>query len=200
MRRWLGRPRLAAGFAAFLAAWYLGQHAVVAAFGREAAIHWFYFTTEPSPGVLLAPVSHNIDDPGHLRRNVVLLALARGVAEPHLQRRTYAALLFGLSFVSVVAANTLSVVFGTMWVLAGASGGVYGLWAFIGVRNRGALRDIGGPREAVEPTLVLGGLLTVVFVPIFDVYTTGALNTGHLAGIVLGCGLGLVEKPPDVGW
>lgn len=66
------------------------------------------------------------------------------------------------------------------------------------MRNRGALRDIGGPREAVEPTLVLGGLLSVVFVPVVDVYTTGTLNTGHLAGIALGCGLALVESPPDV--
>ena len=62
MRRWLRRRRLTAGLAAALVAWYLGQLAVVAAFGRATAIQWFYVTPDPSPGLLFAPLSHDVDE------------------------------------------------------------------------------------------------------------------------------------------
>lgn len=196
---WVGRRRLTFGLVGFFAAWYLAQLATVFTFGTDVAVWWFYFTGEPSPGYVLAPLSHNIADIGHLRRNAFVLILAGGIAEPYLKNRQYLALLLAVSFASIVVANALSLVFGTPWTLAGPSGGIYGLWAYIGIRNRALVFDSSGWVEWVEATLVLVGALTLAFVPVFDTYTTGVGNVSHIAGILLGYAVALQEVRPQIG-
>lgn len=197
--RWVKRRRLTIGIVLFFAVWYLAQLYVLSAFGLKTAIWWFYFSGGLSPGHLLAPISHNMADLGHLRRNAVVLLIAGGLVEPYLERRKYAALLLTISFVSILFANLLSLALGTQWTLAGPSGGIYGLWAYIAVRNRFMILDTSVLRGSVEAALVLGGLLTLIFVPIFDVYTTSVVNVSHAAGVLLGYAIALVEVPPQVG-
>lgn len=199
--RWVRRRRLTLGLMGFFAAWYLAQLAIVSAFGADVAVWWFYFTGEPSPGYLLAPLSHNMADSGHLRRNAGVLLIAGGLAEPYLKDRQYLMLLLVVSFVSIVIANVLSPVFGTPWALAGPSGGIYGLWAYIGVTNRDivcAALDSDRLSRVVEASVVALGVLTPIIVPAWDLYGTGILNVSHLAGVLLGYVAALVEVPPQI--
>jgi hypothetical protein len=198
-RGWVGRRRLTLGLGSFFAVWYLAQLATVSAFGTDVAVWWFYFTGDPSPGYLLAPLSHNMADPGHLRRNLSVLFIAGGLAEPYLNDRQYIALLLAVSFGSVVITNVLSLVFGTLWTLADPSGGIYGLWAYIGVRNRALFLDPDGCAEWVEAVLVVAGVLTLALVPAIDAYTTGAVNVSHAVGILLGYAVALREALPQIG-
>lgn len=150
---WVGRRRLTLGLVCFFSVWYLAQLIVVSAFGTEAAVWLFYFAGEPSPGYLLAPLSHNMADVGHLRRNASVLLVAGALAEPYLKNRQYLALLLAVSLGSILIANALSLAFGTPWALAGPSGGIYGLWAYIGVRNRSSVLDPDDGMEWVEAAL-----------------------------------------------
>lgn len=198
---WVGRRRLTIGLVGFFAAWYLAQLAVVSAFGADVAVWWFYFTGEPSPGYLLSPLSHNMDDVGHLRRNAGVLLVVGGLAEPYLKASQYMALLLAISLASVVIANALAPVFGTPWALAGPSGGILGLWAYIGVRNRDivcAALDSDRLSRVVEASVVAFGVLTPIIVPAWDLYSTGALNVSHLAGVLLGSATAFVKVPPQI--
>lgn len=193
--RWLKRRRLTVSLVVFFAVWQVAQLYVLSTFGTETAIWWFYFDGALSPGYLLASVSHNMADLGHLKRNVVLLLIVGGAAEPYLKESKHVALLLGLSFTSIGIANLVSILVRTQWVLAGASGGVFGLWAFIGVKNRSLVLSGSEHREMIEAGIIFSGVLTPLFVPIYDVYTTGILNVSHLVGILLGYGIALVESP-----
>lgn len=197
--KWIERRRITLVLVGFFAAWYLAQLVVASACGTKTAVWWFYFAGNPSPGYVLAPVSHNIADIGHLQRNATMLLITGALAEPYLNRQQYAALLLGIAFASIVVANALSLAVGTPWAPAGPSGGIYGLWAYIGIRNRSFILDSDGWKASVEAVFVLAGVLLLAFVPVFDVYTTGAVNVSHVAGILLGYVVALAETPPQVG-
>jgi membrane associated rhomboid family serine protease len=139
-----------------------------------------------------------VSDTGHLRRNVTILLFAGSVVEPYLNTGRYAVLLLGMSMGSIAIANLLSAAFGTQWVLAGASGGIFGLWAYLGMKNRAMILDASGIRDSVEAVFVLSGLLTLLFVPVYDVYATGVLNVSHAVGVLLGYAIALFEAPPHV--
>lgn len=191
LRRWVGRRRLTLCLVAGFAAWYLVQLAVAATHGRGAAVWWFYVAGDPSPGHLLGPVSHDVADAGHLGRNACLLLVAGGLAEPRLGGRRSAALLLALAAGSIAATNALSLAAGTQWTLAGPSGGIFGLWAYAGVRYRGLVRGAGGWRRRVEAAAVLAGLLAAVVVPAYELSVDGAVNVTHALGILLGYGVAL---------
>lgn len=196
LRRWFKRRSLTISLVVFFVAWYIAQLYVLSILGAEMAFWWFYFDGTLSPGYLLAPISHNVADIGHLKRNVAILLLVGGVTEPYVENGKYVALLLVISFGSIGIANLMSLLVGTQWVLAGASGGIFGLWAFIGVKNRSLVLSETDLRELVEARIILAGLLTPLFIPIYDVYTTGLLNMSHLVGILLGYVAALVESPP----
>lgn len=200
--RWLKRRRLTIGLVVFFASWYLVQRYVLHAFGAETAIWWFYFDGAFSPGYLLAPISHNMVGFGHLGANIGFLLLFGGLAEPHLSRRPYVVLLLGISLGSIVAANALSSAFGTQWTLAGPSGGILGLWAYISVRRRTICWDSLGSEASSHPAeagLVAVGLLTPILVPGWEVYSTGAVNVSHAAGVLLGYVIAIVEITTQLG-
>jgi membrane associated rhomboid family serine protease len=196
--RWVKRRRLTIGFIAFFGAWYLLQLSVLSSVGTKAAAWWFYLDGPPSPGYLLAPLSHNMAEFGHLRRNAILLFIGGGLAEPYLAKRRYIALFLGLAGASLVTADVLSLAFHTQWVLAGPSGGVYGLWAYIAVRNRSLVLDADDWKEQIESILTFAGLLMLVAVPVLEKSTTGMINVSHAIGIELGCGIALVEAPSRI--
>lgn len=198
--RWVGRRRLTLGLVGFFAVWYLAQLAVVSVFGTDVAVWLFYSVDWPSLGYLLAPLSHNMADVGHLRRNAGILLVVGGFAEPYLEKEKYAALLLAISFASIVIANALSLAFGTKGSLAGPSGGILGLWAYIGVRNRSlvyAAVDSNRLSRAVEASIVAFGFLTPIIVPAWDLYSTGFLNVSHAVGVLLGYATALAEALPQ---
>lgn len=191
--------RITLSFVVFFVAWQVVQLYVVSMHGAETAIWWFYFDGPLSPGYLFAPISHNMADLGHLRRNVVILLVVGGVAEPYLEEFEYLALVLGISFASIAVADLLSILAGTQWVLAGASGGIFGLWAYFGVKNRSLLFSSSELWGFVEEVITFSGVLTLLFVPVYDVYTSGVLNVSHLVGILLGYVIAFVESPPYSG-
>lgn len=199
--RWVKRRRLTIGLVASFASWYLVQRYVLHAFGGETAIWWFYFDGALSPGYLLAPISHDMSDTGHLRRNVTILLMVGSVAEPGLERERYAAALIGMSIGSIAFANLLSMAFGTRWILAGASGGIFGLWAYLGMKNRRLISEVlnsDNRRRIGEAAVIALGVLTPIVVPTWDLYSTGTLNVSHAVGVLLGYAIALVEVPPEI--
>jgi membrane associated rhomboid family serine protease len=198
---WVARRRLTLGFVVFFVVWYLAQLYVLSAFGSPTAVWWFYFSSDPSMGYLLAPISHDMTRIGHLGSNVMFLLVFGGFAEPHLDRRRYVVLLLGISFGSIGVANVLSGLLGTRWILAGPSGGVLGLWAYTSAIHRGTLWDSlrsGDSSQPTETVVVFFGLLSPVLVPCWEVYSTGTANTSHAVGVLFGYVLVLVEVPPQV--
>lgn len=73
-------------------------------------------------------------DAGHLRRNTTNLLVAGAFAEPYFETRKRLQLFLGLPLVSLPVPVTGSALFvDECWIVAGASDGIYGLWAFTGV-------------------------------------------------------------------
>lgn len=200
--RWLQRRRLTIALVAFFAGWYLLQLYVLSAFSSKAAIWWFYFTGDLSPGYFLAPISHDMANVGHLGANVALLLVFGCLAEPYLGRRRYVVFLLVVSLASIILSNVFSKVLGIQfWALAGASGGVVGLWAYISVSHRAIVFDVRRSDSSSHPSEVLFvaiGLLTPILVPGWEVYSAGAMNLSHAVGVLLGYVIALVEVPPQV--
>lgn len=198
---WMRRRRVTGGIVLFLAGWYGVQLWIAGEIGVEDAEKWFYFTDEPWTGWVFAPISHDMERIGHLRRNVTNLILAGSFIEPHLETREYLKLFFGLSVFSILipAVGSAMLVAGD-WLVAGASGGIYGIWVFAAVYRFDVVRtwrewfdmdDWSDMRCLFECLMVLFGLALLVVVPVLDVTSGNGSNAvSHVAGMVFGAILG----------
>lgn len=202
---WLCRRRFTIGLAIFFTAWYGFQLFVADMIGIEAAEKWFYFTPSLGTGWIVAPFSHNMMDVGHLTRNVSTLLLAGLFIETYLKGHQYLAVFFGILGFSVLIPVVGLVLFvDGDWLVAGASGGVYGLWVFGAIYRVEVVQtwrtwidvdDWSDLRYWIECVIVLFGFTLLILVPIFDVYSGGSANTiSHISGMVFGGVLGSVLR------
>ena len=201
VKLWLRRRRCTIGLALFLSAWYGFQLFVASRVGVEVAKRWFYFTPNFGMGWITAPISHNMQDVGHLIRNISNLLLAGSFIEPHLKKYQYLSAFLGILtfsiFVSVIGAVLLV---DEPWLVAGASGGVYGLWVLAAVYRFEVLRnwkrwisvdEWGDLRYWFECVMVFFGLALLIVVPVVDIYMGSSANTiAHISGMLFGAGLG----------
>lgn len=214
-RRWAVKRRVTGALVLGLAGWYVVQRLAAAVFGLGVVEPWFYFTPDMATGWLFAPVSHDMKDVGHLRRNLGYLLLTGTFAEPYLSRRRFVAVFAGLIAVSVYVPAVANLAWtGGEWRVAGPSGGVYGLWVFMAVYRSEILRsfwdetlidDWGDLPMAGELVMVVVGLSLIVIVPVHDLFfASGSVNAGsHFVGLVVGFLLGFLalEWPVRrVGW
>ncbi|ELZ22384.1 hypothetical protein C475_17768 [Halosimplex carlsbadense 2-9-1] len=169
-------------------------------FGYRTFVTLFIATPEPSPGWLLAPLAHLPTDPRHLLSSVVQLLLFGGVVERRLGRRQFLALaaVSGLATTGAQVAWYVSLgVSGRVAGTLGASGVVLAMTALVvvdSVRYRVATGGWHGDFTwlwVFFGTVIAGqavfGLLALA---------TGTAEVGvvgHLTGVAIGVGVGLVR-------
>lgn len=105
---WICRRPWTLGLAVFFLTWYGLQLGVFHFVGENTARWWFYFEKPPnaiSPGMLFAPLSHDMYGLGHITSNVVLLLIVGGVAEPYIGRGRILVTVIGLGYLGTYLAN-----------------------------------------------------------------------------------------------
>lgn len=204
LRRWLGRRKATFGLAIFFCSWYAMQLLVFQWMGQEFA-HWlFYFEQPPehiSPGIVVAPISHDFSTLTHISGNLFFLLVAGGFIEPYIGARKVVVIVLGLGALSIGLANSTAV-FHQLWIVAGASGGVLALWAYAGIKKwQQALEYRDGPpitsKEGVETMAAMLILVTTPIFPIYESFVIGAFHSGHTIGIVLGLLTHIIEAMID---
>lgn len=191
---WLRRRPATTVLIAFFLAWHGLELAVFNIVGEGAARYWFYIEQPPrhvSPGLVFAPVSHDLYRLTHIGANVGLLLLAGGVAEPYIGWRRVLLLVIGLGFIGTYAAN-LTIAVHRMWIMAGASGGILSLWAYSGIRlaGRAWTRSADGLAVSWHGVETIGMLALLIGMPVFLYHQAvwiPRLHSGHVIGLLLGC-------------
>jgi hypothetical protein len=190
---WFRRRPTTVALIVFFLGWYGLELAVFNIFGEGAARYWFYIEQPPnhiSPGLLFAPVSHDLYSLTHIGANVGLLLFAGGVAEPYIGWRRVLLLVIGLGFIGTYAAN-LSVAVHRMWIMAGASGGILSLWAYSGISLVGLAhkRCANGWADSVSGVETIGMVALSIATPVFLFHQAmwiPRLHSGHVIGLLLG--------------
>lgn len=125
---WLSNVRLTVSLAILLTLWYLVEWAVLAGTLDVELFQWLFTVesaTRPTPGWLLAPLSHSIAHPyGHFVVNITMLLAFGGAAEPHVRDRDYLVFFASVGVATGLIAVTLRP---SSAPLNGASGAIFGL-------------------------------------------------------------------------
>lgn len=199
---WASKRSLTGGIVLFLIAWYGLQQLVAGWIGVATAERWFYFTPDIGTGWIVAPLSHDMENIGHLTGNLSNFLVAGSFAEPHLSRKEYLGVFSGLLAFSILAPVIASfVVLEGDWLVAGTSGGIYGLWAFMAVYRFDVLRDErpwavfetwNDVRIMAERILVIVGFTLLPLVALNDIILTDSAENfvSHFAGISSGLFVG----------
>lgn len=190
---WIHRRRGTFTVSFFIVGWYLIQLGVFEQFGGDIARWWFYFPKPPggiSPGVILAPISHDMVTLTHIGSNLLLLLVAGGLIEPYIGRKRLLVLALSMSYLSVYLANA-TVFFHQFWIFAGASGGVLALWAYTGMKlQRLARKSISDgltlSRRGIESLTAFVVLVTTPFIFLRELLVAVPPHSGHLFGLILG--------------
>jgi hypothetical protein len=191
---WIRRRSATISLSALLLFWYVIQLIVLVYYGEETATRWFYFEHTRSgfpiisPGVLLAPISHELDDLTHIGANLLLLLTAGGFVEPYIKKRQIGILVLGFGYLGMYLANATAVIHG-FWNVSGTSIGILSLWAFAGLEKKemvfwNAQVESLLSSEFVESFVATVLLISTPFILISE--TVMGLHSGHAMGILLG--------------
>ena len=195
VRAWFSDAPVTAGAVAVLVGWHALVPPLAAAFGAERFGGWFVARASPSPGWLLAVLSHA--DTGHLLANVLLLVLWGTVTEHVLGARRYAAFLVVTGVAGILAQVAGYVFEGVSGGIVGASGAAQATTAFAAVAvalGRGPFRTPAVRRGA------LAGAVTVLTLQLLNdfagAFTLVPETSGiaHLTGIVLGAACAVYDR------
>lgn len=194
LSEWGHRRSYTVGLAGLFVGWHLLQLGVFHFVGEDVARWLFYFQKPPnivSPGMLFAPISHDLYTLTHIGSNVVLLLVVGSVAEPYIGKDRVLFTVIGLGYLGTYLAN-VTVMLHKMWIVAGASGGILALGAYTGLQLRHQAYEsvwagLTWSWEGAETIIVLTCL---VGIPVFLIHQTvwiDQLHSGHAIGILLGC-------------
>lgn len=191
---WIQRRPATTSLIIFFTAWYGLELAVFHTLSNSTAHWWFYFEQPPrhiSPGILLAPISHDLYTLTHIGANVALLFLAGSVAEPYLGWKRVLTLVLGFAYLSTYLANLTSPLY-KLWIMAGASGGILALWSYSGLRLAGQAwsQSADGPNSIRDTVETIGMMALFVGTPVFLYHQAiwiPQLHSGHVIGLLLGC-------------
>ncbi|WP_178916657.1 hypothetical protein [Natronomonas gomsonensis] len=204
---WIHKRRCTLSLAAFFCIWYALQLSVAMLLGENVARWWFYIEQPPdviSPGIVFAPISHDINSLTHIGANLLLLIVAGGLSEPYIRKDQILVQVIGLGYLGIFVANS-TIFLHYMWIEAGASGGILALWAYAALRMHklAAERIFEGlrwSRRSVETVGVVSLIIGTPVIFIHEAVLTDPIHSGHTIGILLGCFYYMVEsylRPAD---
>lgn len=192
VRRWFRQRWCTTGLAVYFLLWYAGQMLVLLAFGFETALWLFYFEqplTVLSPGVVLAPVSHQFYNLSHVGFNVLILLLAGGLVEPRIGPKRVLMLVLGFGYLSIYLTNITALIHG-FWAQAGTSGGVLALWVYAGLVSKDWMPGILSNDAPLETWMKsIGVAVLIISIPLFliqEAVLKDPPNIAHVLGMVLG--------------
>ena len=191
--KWMRRRRLTLVLIAFFVGWYSFQITVFHLFGEDIAKWWFYFEKPPntfSPGIILGPISHDMNSLTHISSNIIFLFVAGGFAEPYIGKKKLLYVVFGLGYLGTYLANVTALIH-HLWIFAGASGGILALWAYAGLRlRRKAYEYRSGLEFSRNGVEQITAVLLLISLPAFLLHETVVatqFHSGHVIGLLLGC-------------
>jgi membrane associated rhomboid family serine protease len=184
---WFGGSPVTGGAVTVLVCWHALAPWLAAVLGADRFGAWFVARASPSPGWLLAVLSHA--DLNHLAANLLFLVIWGTIAEHALGARRYAAFLAATGVAGILAQVAQYVLTGVSGGIVGASGAAQATAAFAAVAlalDRGPFRGSAVRRGALAGALtVLGLQLLNDFAGVFTLVPETS-GVAHLTGIVLG--------------
>ncbi|WP_053948747.1 rhomboid family intramembrane serine protease [Halolamina sediminis] len=191
---WFGGSPVTGGAVTVLVCWHALAPWLAAALGADRFGAWFVARASPSPGWLLAVLSHA--DLNHLAANLLFLVIWGTIAEHALGARRYAAFLAATGVAGILAQVAQYVLTGVSGGIVGASGAAQATAAFAAV----ALARGRGPFEtpAVRRGLISGAVAIVALQLLNDFVGASTVvpessGVAHVTGMLLGAGYALVE-------
>lgn len=194
LRVWLGDAPVTLGAVTLLICWHAFVPWLAAAFGADRFGGWFVARASPSPGWLLAVLSHA--DLNHLAANLLFLVIWGTIAEHVLGARRHAAFLAATGVAGILTQVAQYVHTGVSGGIVGASGAAQATTAFAAVALARGRGPFGTP--ALRRGLVSGAVAIVALQLLNDFFGASTVvpessGVAHLTGIVLGAGYALVE-------
>lgn len=199
LRSWFSGVPVTVGAVAGLVCWHALAPWLAAGLGAERFGTWFVARASPSPGWLLATLSHA--SPSHLAANLLLLVIWGTVTEHVLGAKRYAAFLVTTGVAGILAQVAQYVAQGVTGGIVGASGAAQATTAFAAV----ALALGRGPFDTPEARRgVFAGAISIVVLQLLNDFS-GVLTlvpetsgVAHLTGIVLGALYAVVDARRSV--
>lgn len=190
---WARRRPATVGLSIFFVLWFGLQLGVLMTFGEEVARWLFYaehheqYPPPFQPGFLVSPLSHGMGDPTHLPVNLVVLLVVGGLAEPYIGKWRVFFFVIIVGYMGTLLANA-TVFIHLSWTYAGASGGIFALLSYAGLRLRSLAWQFSPVRllngDHIEEYAALVILLAIPVILGYEVLINW--NMGHLAGLILG--------------
>lgn len=190
---WITQRQMTIGLSGFFILWFGVQLFVYHGFGGDVARWWFYYEKPPnmlSPGIILGPISHDMNTLTHIGANIFFLFIAGGFAEPYLAKRKLLYTVFGLGYLGTYLANATALIH-QLWMIAGASGGILALWGYVGLKlRRKAYKYRSGlefSRDGVEQFTAVLLILGIPVILLHEAVLAAQFHSGHIIGLLLGC-------------
>jgi hypothetical protein len=173
-----------------LLAIFLFEMSIVYLFDKDTAMWLFYSelpkTYPPSfqPGLLLSPISHDVNNLTHITSNLALLLTTGCVIEPHVNEEKIVYLVVFVGYLGTYITNLTAFIHG-FWSIAGASGGIFSLATYTSMKLVNNLRYEGNSkRKFVKWVVVVTLFIGMPIIGLYELFWNK--NMGHLFGIVLG--------------
>lgn len=190
---WVRQRQLTLVLGIFFIVWYALQLATLYLFGEEIARYWFYFEQPPdaiSPGMVLAPISHDLYTLTHIGFNLLLLLIAGGLTEPYIGKERIIIHVIGVGYLGILVANS-TIIIHHMWIIAGASVGILSLWTYAGLNMRHRAGELmsGGISASAQGIERLGAALLLGAIPLIliqETLLTDQVHSGHTIGVLFG--------------
>ncbi|AWB28484.1 rhomboid family intramembrane serine protease [Halococcoides cellulosivorans] len=203
IRAWISRRRVTFGLALFFTLWFGLELIVYTRFGLETAEYWFYwekdrFLTSFDPGLVLSPISHELDNFKHILGNVLFLVFAGSVVETEVKESDVFLLVVGFAYLSTLIANITAPIH-EVWGIVGASGGIYSLISY------GGAMVILDDRELSEGDFIYSvSRLILVLIAAYALLSElkGGGNIAHIVGWFCGLIFYMMRysKPIEYSW
>lgn len=200
----LARHRITLALLSVLSIWYIIQIIVVTSFdlNEKAYEWWFTVTPEPSPGWVLAPISHALPPNYlHLLSNVGTVAVFGAATEVHVSKTEYLGFVVVAGLLAPYLQVAYGVTIGEPFAVLGASGAGFGLVTFYATHQSRhhpptlAAEDHGWLCQQLRyPYVVFVYVGSIIVVGLLVTQFIGLLPSGRSAVVVhlSGAGLGIL--------
>jgi membrane associated rhomboid family serine protease len=195
---WFADTKITRTVFAFLFIWYVIIWYVPLGFDESTTTYWFIATANPSPGWILAMLSHVSIT--HFLANAGQLLLFGSIVERRLNTQQYLTFLFTVGLITTLFQVIEYNIKGITGGMVGASGATFSIVTFALIALLEPLN--GSPPTVTSPTdhrpgLILAALIILIgqllndFTPYLS-FSQRASGIAHLSGMILGATVALL--------